>query len=105
MTTEPSVFNAPKARWFEYISVTPEVKELDTESLFPPLLLSPQVTTEPSLFRAEKAPSSVENIWVTPEVKEEATEELSPPKLLFPQVTTEPSVFKAAKADFVCGHW
>jgi len=59
---------------------------------------NPQVTTEPSRFRAAKAPEFAA-MAVTFEERLAATEEESPPKLAEPQVTTEPSFFKAAKAN------
>lgn len=58
---------------------------------------SPQVTTDPSRFRAAKAPEFAA-MAVTFEERLAATEEESPPKLAEPQVTTDPSLFKAAKA-------
>ena len=58
----------------------------------------PQATTEPSRFRAAKAPEFAA-MAVTFEERLAATEEESPPKLAEPQVTTEPSFFKAAKAN------
>ena len=60
-------------------------------------ILDPQVTTEPSDFKAANA-HSVEKISTTPELKEDDTEVLSPPLSLSPHATTEPSSFSAAKA-------
>ena len=54
------------------------VNSLVTVELSPPLSASPQVTTEPSSFRAAKAPSAL-TIELTPLVKLLATAELSPP--------------------------
>jgi hypothetical protein len=76
---------------------TPELSWLATALLFPPWEEYPQVTTEPSAFRAAQAPS-VQKIWLTPELSRLATALLLPPESESPQVTTEPSAFSAAKA-------
>ena len=72
-----------------------------TAVLSPPEKESPQVTTEPSLFKAAKA-LSVEKIWETPEARLLATARLLlPVSWNDPHVPTEPSLFKAAKAPSV----
>ena len=64
----------------------------------PPDMESPQVTTEPSFFKAAKA-NWLDEIDVTPEARSPPTGlEESPPKKDPPQVTTEPFDFRAAKA-------
>ena len=64
----------------------------------PPAISGPQVTTEPSFFKAAKA-HCVEEIDFTFEVRLPPTGlEESPPDMESPQVTTEPFDLRAAKA-------
>ena len=64
----------------------------------PPDISSPQVTTEPLLFKAAKA-NWVDAIDLTPEVRFPPTgKEETPPENGIPQVTTEPFDLRAAKA-------
>ena len=64
----------------------------------PPDMESPQVTTEPSFFKAAKA-NWLDEIDFTFEVRLPPTGfEESPPKKTPPQVKTEPFDFRAAKA-------
>ena len=64
----------------------------------PPDMESPQVTTEPSFFKAAKA-HWVDEIDVTPEARSPPVGKVeSPPKMAPPQVTTDPFDLRAAKA-------
>ena len=79
---------------------TPLANCAATALLLPPLVLFPHVTTEPSVFRAAKAPLFANTVW-TPLASCPATALLFAPWALLPQVTTEPSVFNAANAPYV----
>ena len=81
---------AAKAEGLEYIILTPLDNSEATLLESPPLVLLPQVTTEPSSLSAAKA-ESLEYIVVTPLDNLEATLLESPPVVLLPQVKTIPS--------------
>lgn len=97
---ELSSFIAAKPFGIVIIVLTFDFIFSETMEESPPIELSPQVITEPSLFKAAKAEveglPSVLKIFITFEVKFSATAEESPPRPS--QVTTEPSLLRAAKA-------
>ena len=76
-------------------SVTPLLRSELTAEESPPAPPTPQVTTEPSDFKAEKADKLLTTL-TTPLLNSEATAVESPPEFACPQVTNEPSDFNAA---------